>query len=127
MKKFFEKNWAPFYFAFRVVIGILFLLHGVAKWGVVSSLDVTNLMFWAGLIEIVGGVFIAIGFMTQWAALISALQMLYAYVVVHAPNGLNPVGKEGNGGETALLFLVAFLVLLCHGAGKWAIDKYKGK
>jgi len=127
MLKFFEKNSSVFYFVFRVVVGVLFFLHGVMKWGVVSSFDFMNLMFWAGVIEIVGGAFIAIGFMVQWAALISAFEMLYAYVVVHAPKGLNPVGQGGNGGETALLFLVAFLVLLSYGAGKWAVGKKKSK
>ncbi len=46
--------------------------------------------------------------------------MLVALFTQHFPRGANPLF---NGGEPAVLFLAAFLVLATHGAGKCAISK----
>ncbi len=123
---FFEKNADNFYVLFRVVVGLLFILHGIMKWGVIASFSVTNLMFYAGIIEIVGGAFVLLGLFTRTAAVISALEMLYVFFIVHVFGkgfNLNPIGKTGNGGEAALFFLVAFLVIAAFGPRKCAIDK----
>ncbi len=74
----------------------------------------------AGVIEFFGGIFLVIGLLTRITAAISAIQMFVAYVWKHAPNGLMPIT---NGGEAALLFFAAFLVILVYGARKWGVDK----
>ncbi len=122
---FFEKNTDSFYVLFRVVVGLLFILHGAMKWGAITSFSVTNLMFYAGIIEIVGGAFILLGLFTRTTAVIASLEMLYAFVITHVFGkgfNLNPVGKTGNGGEAALFFLVAFLLIAALGPRKCAID-----
>ena len=118
-KEFLEKHSEYFYFVFRVIIGALFLLHGIQKLPIMLSLSF-NLMFFAGLIELLGGALVILGLFTRYVALLGAVEMLVAYFTVHLPGGLNPLTNKG---ELALLFLAAFLVLLAYGAGKLSLDK----
>ena len=122
IKKFLTNNGDYFYFAFRVIIGILFILHGWMKVSaiMVGKMELISLMGLAGVIETVGGLFIVIGLLTQWTALIAAIQMAFAYFMAHASNGLSPLANKG---EPAVLFFAAFLVLAAFGARKWALDK----
>jgi putative oxidoreductase len=77
-----------------------------------------GLMLVAGIIELVGGLAIVLGTYVGYAAVIAGLEMIYALVTVHFSKGFNPLE---NGGEAALLYLAAFLVLATHGAGKWTV------
>lgn len=111
------------YVVFRVLIGILFFLHGTQKllgWFGGSAAGLASLLWWAGLIELVAGIALVLGLFTRWVAAISAVEMAVAYVMVHASQGLNPLLNKG---ELALLYLVAFLVLATRGAGKWGLQK----
>ena len=117
-----QKTNETLYVIFRVIIGILFLMHGWTKVpGVMNgSIPLVSLMALAGLIEIVGGLFFIIGLWVRPTAMITAIEMVVAFFKVHVPQGLNPLTNQG---EPAVLFFVAFLVLVVYGAGKWAIDK----
>ena len=103
---------------FRIVIGLLFVIHGVQK-----IMKGTPLLSWPGgpmsLIELIGGGLILIGLWTRWAAFISSGAMAYAYFVVHQPKALLPIA---NGGELAAIYSWAFLLLVFTGAGAWSID-----
>ena len=119
------------YFAFRLLIGIFFLSHGLQKlFGFFGGVDgnggAVNLfsMFGlAGLIEFIGGLFIFLGLFTSVVALIAALEMLTAYFMVHIPSGgILPLTQQVNG-EPAILFFSAFLVLIAFGAGKWSLER----
>lgn len=107
------------YVVFRVVIGLLFLLHGVQKL-FVGSFSLVSLMGVAGLIEFFGGILIVIGLWVRPVALISAVQMLVAYFMVHFSQGWNPLSNQG---ELALLYFVSFLVLFGWGASKLSVDE----
>lgn len=124
MKKFLEKNASTFYFFFRVLVGIGFLLHGLMKWpGIMDgSMSIFSLMGLAAIIETVGGVFLIVGFLVRTTAVVSAIEMLYAFIMVHTlGNGtLNPLANKG---EAAMLYFAAFLVLMAYGAGKWGFSK----
>ena len=123
MKTFFEKNKDYFYFAFRVLVGIGFLLHGLSKVpGVTSGKTVVlSLMFLATIIETIGGIFIILGLFTRTTATIAALEMAYAFLFIHTKmGGLNPLANKG---EVALLYFAAFLVLASIGGKKWSFDK----
>jgi putative oxidoreductase len=103
---------------FRIVIGLLFLMHGIQK----MSKGIDLLSWPAGpqsLIELIGGGLVLIGLWTRWAALISSGSMAYAYFVVHQPKGLLPLQ---NGGELAAVYAWAFVLLVFTGAGAWSID-----
>jgi len=104
---------------FRIVIGLLFLIHGVQK-----VFGPVPLLSWpagpAGLIELIGGGLVLIGLWTRWAALLCSGAMAYAYFVVHQPRGLMPIQ---NGGELAAVYSWVFLLLAFTGAGAWSIDQ----
>ena len=106
---------------FRIVIGLLFVIHGVQK-----MMKGTDLLSWPGgpmsLIELIGGGLILIGLWTRWAALLCSGAMAYAYFVVHQPKALLPIQ---NGGELAAVYSWAFLLLAFTGAGAWSIDQLR--
>ncbi len=116
------------YFVFRVLVGFAFFLHGGQKlFGLFGGIDgngtsvaLYSLMGLAGIIEFFGGLAIAFGILVPFVALIAAVEMLFAWFMVHIKQGFIPLT---NAGEAAWLFFAAFLVLLTHGAGKWGLNK----
>ncbi|MBI2651459.1 DoxX family protein [Candidatus Woesearchaeota archaeon] len=111
-----EKNHDFFYFIFRVFAGLLFFQHGAQKlfgWFGGPKVELFSLMGLAGIIETFGSLAIAIGLFTRIMALIAAIEMLAAYFMAHVPTGLIPIS---NGGELALLYFAAFLIIMVHGA-----------
>lgn len=121
VNKILKRNGDKLYFVFRVLVGLLFFLHGWMKVTNIlgGQMDAVSLMGLVALIETVGGVFLIVGFLTRPTALICAILMVFAYFMVHAGNGLSPLINKG---EPAVLFFVAFLVLAAHGAGRWGLD-----
>ena len=124
--KFLEKNSDNFYFVFRVLIGIGFLLHGIMKMPGIfgGTTSVFSLVGLAGIIETVGGAFLIIGLFVRTTAVISAIEMLVAFFYMHVA-GKGTLNPLRNGGEAAMLYFAAFLVLAGFGAGKWGIDRKK--
>ncbi|MGQ0777548.1 MAG: DoxX family protein [Pseudonocardiales bacterium] len=116
------------YPAFRLVVGFLFACHGAAKLvGVFGGVDGAGgtasvpawPVWWAGVVELVGGVLVAVGLGTRVAALICSGAMAYAYFVVHQELGALPIE---NGGETAALYSWLFLLIAALGPGAVAVD-----
>ncbi len=72
MPAFLKPHEGRIYAALRIVAGFLFLCHGAQKvLGVFGGPhpDLPTAMVWAaGLIELVGGALVALGFHTRWAA-----------------------------------------------------------
>ena len=98
----------------RIVSGFLFAFHGAQKvlgmFGGVggdsgAAAPLISLMGLAGIIELVGGLLIAVGFLTSWAAFISSGQMAVAYFMAHQPDGLWPIQKPGRVGRHLCLSL----------------------
>jgi len=107
----------------RIVIGLLFLEHGTSKLldfphGPVQP-AMGSLIWFQGIIELVGGVLFAIGFMTRPVAFILAGDMAVAYFMAHASKGFYPML---NGGDAAILYCWVFLIYFVLGAGRWAAD-----
>jgi len=117
-----EKLGPYYYLVFRVIIGLMFLGHGLMKFGIIgTSVAPAFSLFWfAGIIEVTIGPLIALGALVRLAAVIGILEMLYAYLTVHLARGLIPFQ---NGGEAAVLFLAAFFVLKRYGAGEYSLEK----
>jgi len=106
------------YFVFRVLIGLMFVMHGAQKFGFLGGekKELMSMMGAAGVLELVIGLAVLLGVYVTYAAILGAIEMLVAYVMIHAPQGWNPLLNQG---EPALLYVAAFLVLAHHGAGKW--------
>lgn len=118
-----EKSGDGIYLVFRIVVGLLFFGHGAQKlFGLFggNKAALFNMFWFAGIIEVVVGIVIVLGLFTRLAAALGALEMLFALLIAHIPKGLN-IYK--NGGESALLFFAAFLVLFVYGARKWHLDE----
>jgi len=114
-----KKQSEIMYFVFRVVVGIFFFMHGATKFGWFTTMP-EGIMLAAGLIEVIVGVCVVFGIVVRYAAILGAIQMLIAYGIGHAPQGLSPLD---NGGELALLFMAAFLALAAQGNGRWNLEK----
>jgi putative oxidoreductase len=113
------KTWA----LFRIVVGFLFACHGAQKlFGVLQGQMVYGkpLMVLAGVIEFGGGILVALGFLTSIGAFLASGEMATAYFMSHVDKGFWPIL---NGGEKALLFCFAFLVIAARGAGIWSVDQ----
>ena len=118
-----KKYESKLYFIFRVFVGLLFFQHGAQKilgWFGAEAQQLFSLMGLAGVIEIVAGLVIALGLFTRVAAAISAVLMLVAYGMAHAPKGIVPIMNKG---ELALLYFAAFLPLIIYGAKNWSLEK----
>ncbi len=117
-------RFAPqLYAIMRMVVGLLFACHGAQKlFGVLGGQQVqlASQFGLAGVIEFVGGLMIAIGFLTGTVAFIASGEMAFAYFTAHMPRGGLPIQ---NGGELAALYCFVFLYIAARGAGVWGVDK----
>jgi putative oxidoreductase len=107
----------------RIVTGLMFMQHGVQKlfgWLGGTQVEIASLMGVAGILETFGGLLIVVGFLTRPVALLLAGEMVVAYIMAHAPQGLWPIE---NFGELAVLYAFIFLYLAAAGAGRFAVDE----
>ena len=83
-----------------------------------------------GVIEFVLGLMITLGLFTRIAAFIASGEMAFAYFYQHWPplsggamSSFWPYDGQlgGNGGEAAIMYCFAFLLLATTGAGAWAV------
>lgn len=122
-----EKIKCESYALLRIVAGLMFAFHGVQKiFGVLTQYQppVGSQLWIGGVIELVGGVLIAIGLQTRLAAFLASGTMAVAYVQFHWKFELgSKFFPTVNEGELALLYSFVFLFVACKGAGKWALDK----
>jgi putative oxidoreductase len=103
--------WAPLVLAILRIVsalllidqGLITLLH-FPQAGVPDALDAG-----AGVIEVVGGVLIAVGLYTRAAALAAAAETAMAYGAFDRP-------------DTAILFCAIFFYLVFAGPGMWSLD-----
>jgi len=116
------KKWGNYHYVlFRVLIGGGFLMHRYSKpWGPKAVGSLVSLFGIAGVVEVLVGLAILVGFFTRLAAFGGTITMVVALIKVHFPQGLNPLA---NGGELAVLYLAAFLVLMLYGNGIWSLEK----
>jgi putative oxidoreductase len=116
----------------RIVVGIVFLMHGYQKlfkfgfhgvaamfghMGIplpaVSAIIVT-------LVEFVGGILLITGLATRIPALLNAIDMLVAIAVVHGRHGFF---SQSGGVELPLTLLAATICLVLSGGGAASFHK----
>src|SRR5262245_50502806 len=110
------------YALLRFFTGLLFACHGAQKlFGALGGQQMTSnpMMLAAGIIEFGGGLLIALGLFTAWAAFIASGQMAVAYFMVHAKGGFWPIINKG---ELAVAYCFLFLYLAAHGSGPYSVD-----
>lgn len=117
------ERYAPYvYPLFRIVFGLLFLCHGLQKFGLLGTpmLPMLSRFGGAAVIETVCGTMIAAGMFTRPAAFVASGEMAVAFFLSHYPRGWLPIR---NGGELAVLYCFAFLYISARGAGRLALDR----
>ncbi len=122
LEHFLSRHTQIFFSTARIIIGVLFLCHGAQKlfgaFGGHRTYGNTKFLI-AGVIEFFGGILFGFGLTTRYVAFIAAVEMLYAYLSVHQPQGTLPIQ---NGGEMALLYFCFFLFSIANGGGDWSLD-----
>ena len=112
----------------RVVLGVIFLMHGWPKLaggigetaGFLGSLGVPLpiVAAWAlALLETVGGLLLIVGYLVTPVAVLLTLHMTAGIFLVHLPNGFFVIGPGQNGVEFNLLLISALLTVLFAGPG----------
>jgi putative oxidoreductase len=125
----------------RLVIGVVFFMHGAQKtlawfggYGFHATMHFfTTQMgipavfaFLAISAEFLGGIGLILGFLTRIAAFGIAVDMLVAVTLVHARNGvfMNWYGNQkGEGYEYHLLAIAICILLMVKGAGALSVDR----
>lgn len=121
--KFLDKYSEQSYAAFRIVIGFMFLCHGSQKllgFPIAFPYPLNAMSTTAGIIELVAGALIVVGFYSRYAAFIASGTMAVAYWMVHGLNNPFPIA---NGGEISAFYCFAFLYIATKGPGIWSLNR----
>jgi putative oxidoreductase len=108
----------------RIVIGLLFLEHGLSKVfnfpapSPVPSLS--GLLILAAILETIGAALFLVGAYTRIVSFILSGEMAFAYFMAHAPRSVYPLA---NGGELTVLYCFIFLYFVFAGGGPWSVDR----
>jgi putative oxidoreductase len=114
----------------RIVIGIVFIVHGAQKLfvfgigGVTAGFAQMHIPLpmvaapVVAIVEFVGGIALVVGFFTRIAAILLAIDMAGAILFVHGRNGFfMPMGYE-----FALSLMAACVALAVAGPGDYSVD-----
>ena len=115
------------YALLRIVAGFMFSFHGAQKiLGILSEFQppVGSQLWFGGLIELIAGLLILMGFQTRWAAFLASGEMAVAYFQFHWKFQFGPGFFPAiNQGELAALYCFVFLLIACRGGVTWCLDK----
>jgi putative oxidoreductase len=116
--------WAPRVLSIvRIMTALLFLEHGTQKLlGFPASSTypaMFTLSWFQGVIELVGGLLLAIGLFSRPVAFILSGDMAVAYFMAHAPQSFFPIVNRG---DAAILYCFIFFYIFFAGPGPWSAD-----
>jgi putative oxidoreductase len=127
--------FAPYGLAIlRVALGIAFAVHGWSKLsggvdgvaGFFGSLGIPAplVIAWiVTIVELVGGLFLIVGFLTQLAAILLFINMIGAIIYAYISRGAPFIGESGGiSWEKEAVFAAAAICLALAGPGVWAVD-----
>jgi putative oxidoreductase len=112
----------------RIVVGLLFVMHGTQKLfgfpplpagAVMPPFGMLSQLGLAAILETFGGLAIVLGLFTRPIAFLLSGEMAVAYFQGHFPQSFFPAS---NGGDPAVLFCFIFLYFAFVGGGAWSID-----
>lgn len=110
----------------RIVVGVLFIQHGTAKLfhiphvAMFDKLPLFSLLGAAGVLELVGGALMIIGFLTRPTAFVLSGMMAAAFFLVHFKEGPLPILNKG---ELAVVYCFVFLFFAAAGPGRFSVDR----
>ena len=123
------RAWSPRMLSLlRIVVGLLYVEHGTGKLlgfpagAAPEHLQAFSLVWFAGILELVGGALIVLGLFTRPVAFILAGEMAIGYFMVHAPNSVFPLLNHG---EAAVFYCWVFLYFAVAGGGAWSVDRLR--
>ena len=119
----------------RVVLGIAMLVHGWSKlsggvdnvagfFGEMLGIPAPELMAWVvTIVELVGGILLVVGFLTQIVGILVALDMLGAILFAFLLRGEPFINENGFiSWEKEAVFGAAALCIALAGPGIWSVD-----
>jgi putative oxidoreductase len=124
--------WTPYLQALlRIVAAFMFIMFGTMKLfafpiGVPPDGGTVPLLSQAGLggvLEVLGGGLLLLGWFTRPIAFLLAGEMAVAYFQFHFPQGVWPIE---NGGVPAALYCFVWPYFSAAGAGPWSLDAKRG-
>ncbi len=126
-------GWGPV--PVRLVVGLVFLVHGMQKLLFFGLAGTAAFMGHVGIplptlaaavvmaVETLGGLALIVGLFTRWAAALLAIDMLVAMLTVHLRAGF----FVPHGVEFTLTLFGASLSLALLGPGAWSLDQALGR
>ena len=118
----------------RIVLGIAMLVHGWSKlsggvdnvagfFGGTLGIPAPGLMAWVvTIVELVGGILLVVGFLTQIAGILIALDMLGAILFAYLLGGAPFIDRGQISWEKEAVFAAAALCIALAGPGAWSVD-----
>ena len=117
------------YALMRIVTGFMFSFHGaqiilrVFAQGFPPA-PIGSQVWFGGIIELLGGLAVMLGWQTRLAAFLCSGTMAVAYFQFHWKFQLGPQFFPAiNKGELAAFYCFVFLFIACRGAVKWKLEK----
>src|SRR5215203_5266739 len=118
----------------RVVLGIAMLVHGWSKlsggvdnvagfFGGMLGIPAPGLMAWVvTIVELVGGILLVVGFLSQIAGILITLDMLGVILFAFLLRGAPFIENGAVSWEKEAVFAAAALCIVLAGPGAWSID-----
>jgi putative oxidoreductase len=110
-------------FPIRIIGGIAFILHGLPKLSNLPGTEFANMVglpamlaLPVGLLEVIGGIALLVGFLTRIASILFIIEMIGSTIVAKLPKGF--VG----GYELDLLLIAISISLILTGPGRLSIE-----
>lgn len=123
----FMQRWKPELLgALRILSAGSFFTHGTMKlfgWPAPYEYQINPMVYLAGILEVVGGIFLIFGLFSRPVAFLLSGLMAFAYFMAHASGSFFPVLNHG---EPAMLYCFIFLYISAAGSGSFSIDSLSG-
>ena len=112
--------------ALRIAAALGFLSHGAGKlfgWFGTDAVELSSRYGVAGIIELVAGTFLLVGFATRFWAFIASGEMAVAYFWIHMAGDGSQLWWWTNRGELPFLYAFIWLLFAAWGAGPLSVDR----
>jgi len=126
----FRDVWAPRLLSIvRILLGLLYMQHGLSKYfgfpaAPPQNFEVFSLIGLAGAIEVIGGLMVALGIYTRWAAFIVSGEMAVAFFIVRNRLSVS-FFPAVNGGQLEAVYSLFFFMFFLVGGGAWSLDRLR--